>query len=318
MNTTIRNFLIQQGIDITSDKFEEYIDTDFNFNRIISKYVIYKNTMSSQIPIANVRGNAESYGESSLSGIAELLGNFFNENGTGYESRSLGMLEYSSDEVVDQLRRSFTTDPMYVDECGDNSYKIGQNGMHRYHILKFHYLKERLGMPPEDENAIKALNEKYTIDYQVKHIDYTKTYCAYFLDRVKQCNGIWVENELVNFEKTGNAIVTQVAGEETKSQIMDDDSLVSVTRDLILRFLANPGPQVDSYLSLWEAYLSGNSSFKMFLSEKMPEVLDKVNIMTGKTQNSVIDSIFSENSSVQQGTEENIENWGDSPWEMAD
>ena len=50
----------------------------------------------------------------------------------------------------------------------------------------------------------------------------------------------------------------------------------------------------------------------------MPEVLDKVNIMTGKTQNPVIDSIFSENSSVQQGTEENIENWGNSPWEMAD
>ena len=185
MNNTIRNFLIQQGIDITSDKFEEYIDTDFNFNRTISKYVIYKNTMSSQISIANVRGNAESYGESSLSGMAELLGDFFDENGSGYEYRSLGMLKYSSDEVVDQLRRSFITDPMYVNECGDNSYKIGQNGMHRYLILKFHYLKERLGISPDNENAIKALDEKYTIDYQVKYIDYTKTYCAYFLDRVK-------------------------------------------------------------------------------------------------------------------------------------
>jgi hypothetical protein len=210
------------------------------------------------------------------------------------------MLEYSSEEVVDKLRRSFITDPMYVNECGENSYEIGQNGMHRYHILKFHYLKERLGISPDDVDAIVALDEKYKVDYQVKHVDYTKTYCAYFLDRVKQCDRILVENEVIDREKTGNSIVTQVIGKESKEQIMDDDSLVNVTRDLLLRFLDSPIPQAQSYLSSWEGYLAGTESFKEFLSIKMPEVLEKINIKLKEKESKTSFDFFNEEFSVSE------------------
>jgi hypothetical protein len=225
------------------------------------------------------------------------------------------MLEYSTDDVLDKLRRSFITDPMYVNECGENSYAIGQNGMHRYHILKFHYLKERLSISPDDKDAIKALDEKYKLDYQVKPIDYTKTYCAYFLDRVKQCDRIWVENELEDYKKTGRAIVTQVSGKESQKQTMEDASLVGVTNSLMLKFLDSSESQVDSYLSIWGTYLSTNSSFKMFLTENMPEVLEKINMKIKEKETKTTFDFFNEGLSVSEGGLENpVETLSSDDW----
>lgn len=72
------------------------------------------------------------------------MGNFFGDKNDGYHTRSLGMLDYTSEEIVPKLQNSFEVEPMILDEVDDGKYCISTNGMHRYTILRIHYLLDKL------------------------------------------------------------------------------------------------------------------------------------------------------------------------------
>ena len=285
MNNTIKKFLESQGVDVNSQQFLNSAKLDYDHNGIVKSHGIYKEEVPLKISVSKVRSGNDTFPETSLEGMAEALGCYFNENGSGYEKRSLGMLEYSSEEIVDQLESSFTTAPMSLYECGQDSYEIGYNGMHRYHILKFHYLKELLSIDYDDKAAIEELDKKYSIEYMVRPVDYIKTYCAYFLDRTKQCDKITVENELVNYAITDKAIVRQVSGQEIKSEVMDNAVLIATVRKQLNKFLENDtNPQVRSFMSIWSLYINQIENLREFLVTHMPEVIEKINAGLTKEQ----------------------------------
>jgi len=52
------------------------------------------------------------------------------------------MLDYSSEEIIEKLSSSFNDEPICVQEIDKGKYAISTNGMHRYSVLRAHYLLE--------------------------------------------------------------------------------------------------------------------------------------------------------------------------------
>ena len=156
------------------------------------------------------------------------MSNFFSESGDGYQQRSLSMLEYSTDEVVDKLKSSYEKEPLKLEEADKGKFVVGSNGMHRFNVLKAHYLKELSMLDENDQIGKERLRKKYTIPAYVDEVDYVKTYSACIIGLLNNIQETKFEVSPEFDEKwqhTGNVVVKSLGDIEFK-KVMNDEQLL--------------------------------------------------------------------------------------------
>lgn len=201
-NNTINKFLNEKNIDSSFIEINEnavcYNKRDIN--SIISKYGMYKNRIVQKVCVDSVIGKYRGKTQKVLNELNDL----FNEDAESYRKRSVSMLKYDSEEVVNCLKNSFIAEPIELKEIKKGKYIIGNNGMHRVNLLRVHYFNElnKCNSPEQ----IKALKIKYTIDVNVEMLDVIKTYSRYLISFIN--SDITIEDEIdENFLKTENVIL---------------------------------------------------------------------------------------------------------------
>lgn len=213
MNATVLEFL--QKHQIPSPDSAKGINFSIKSADQVN-HVVNNNKLSlaedarTKVSVANIVGYDYRYMDLVSYNFLENLSHFYDAHGTGYQTRSISMLEYSTEEIMDKLTPSFSKEPIRVIEAEKGIYTIGENGLHRYHVLRAHYMKELARLNPNDTEAIAKLNEKYTIDAIVTQPDYACTYFAYFIKRIALAIGLEnidfsVEYDQ-DFNKTGNIV----------------------------------------------------------------------------------------------------------------
>ncbi len=153
------------------------------------------------------------------------LSDYFDRDGCGYCSRSLGLLQIGTEELMDKLADSFIYDPIQIDEFDKNIYGIGSNGMHRFHVIKMHYLAELLKNP----QAAEDLREKYTFPVKAVDLDFTKTYSRYLIETLCPMRFRFETEYDESWTQTGRVIISEKKN-NGKSRAFTDAELVDFTR----------------------------------------------------------------------------------------
>lgn len=206
MNKPVEKFLTENDYDFdNADYYSFCVKSDADINPFLIHFYIPGKSFKTNVSIANILGY--SYESFNLScNLISNLSRYFDEEGTSYQVRSLGMLTMDRETCIETMKKVSIDDTVHVRECDENKYIITSNGMHRYHVLRFHYLNELSKIDANDETQIKQLQEKYTIPVEVKQPDYFKTYAYFILNRLNP--EISLSNEYdSNFNTTGNAVV---------------------------------------------------------------------------------------------------------------
>ena len=150
-----------------------------DLNEIVAKYEMQSNSEERKVSIANIYGVHDKMDEIDYS-FPEILDYFFDEQGDGYHSRSVSMLDYNEENVIDGLESSFRIEPMILIEMDYNKYFVLTNGIHRFIVLKSLYLSAKRKC--QNESEIVELNQRFTIPVKVTKVDFIKTYCKYLID----------------------------------------------------------------------------------------------------------------------------------------
>lgn len=229
MNETVEKFLKKNGISNNREDYQVFSRS--NINPILGKYVVPGNQRIEEVSIANILGYGDAHFSSDLTNnICDNLDHFFDAEGSSYQRRSLGMLDYSSDDAIRELKQVSETDYIEVLECETNKYVIGDNGMHRYNILRFHYLNQLAKINREDPVEIRNLNEKFKIKVKIQTCDFTKTYCYYLLKMLVPSIIKLEATYDENYKFTGETSI-QTADHET--HIFSDEELLVLLKEAI-------------------------------------------------------------------------------------
>lgn len=233
-------------------------------NNIISEYRISGDTIQDNVCLSNILGYDYNWRNIRRENIFYNLNHFFDKNGDGYHSRSVSMLEYTSSEVVDKLKKSFEVEPILVDEINPNQYIISTNGLHRFHVLKIHYLTELANAALSDNVKIDEINAKYTIPVQVCKVNYFRTYCNFMLNAIFE--NVWVSEERdSNFNKTGKMKIEY----QDNKLILTDDEVITLINDNLYK---------NSYFcsTIVENYYKKYGTFKEFIDENFPSLIPMI------------------------------------------
>lgn len=263
-NEDTLNFLEKNGLSIDSvatiNDSEREIVEGKDIDSIVEFVSLFFEEENKIVSIADVVG----YDEPKRKDIFESISTLFDSNGDTYYARSVGMLDYSSDEVVSSLERSFIVEPMKVKEIANDKYLIDGNGMHRYTVLRIHYLLDKYrGMFTEEE-----LRKKYEIPFISKKLDKIKTYCSYLLKLVRP--ELWVKSDIdEDYRKTGKV---NIFNENTKERlVLADDELIVYVQEII----ANCKIDVPVLIRL-SNQVEKNKEFLDFLQNYFTFLLDEI------------------------------------------
>lgn len=252
-----RNGILLEDLSSILGK-ERRIVESFELDSITQNVSIYQESTRKSVCVADILG----YDYPQSKDIFRSLSDFFDSCGDGYHSRSVGMLKYSSDEILSKLESSFLIEPMRLKEIKDNQYFIDANGMHRFTVLKIHYILEKYRGKDEGE-----LRKKFTIPVVTKRLDIVKTYCAYLMKLMNDT--ISVRNELdTNYRNTGKALVSE---EGSENRVFSDEELIIYTMELIMKY----GVDVANLIRLSNA-IENNPSFGDFLKVHFSELMDEI------------------------------------------
>ena len=258
MNNTIENFLRNNDVylDILdSDIFT--IKSDSEINPILGRYYIPGKHFKKYISIANILGFSYDIHDLSQS-LIENLSYFFDSEGTTYQKRSVGMTTMDREKCLETLKRVSSQDTVYVRECENNKYTITDNGLHRFHILRFHYINELSKIDENNTEQIKHLESKYTIPVEVQQTDYVKTYCYFILKKLIPEIRISADyND--NYELTGNSVVK--IGD--KQKVLSDEELINFLKRAIEKY----NSKLNDYIYNFEYYIEILPTFKSFLED---------------------------------------------------
>lgn len=270
LNNDAIRFIQKNGIDIDSirDTGCSHIMISEEINEIVADNLICKAGRSGDVSIADVLGFELSSDDSDL---FTNIKNLFDSNGDGYHCRSVGMLEYSSDEIMGNLRRSFQTEKMELLCFSDTEYLITDNGRHRFTVLRAHYLSEYIKVK-DDEEAVAQLRKKYEFPASISDVDYVKTYSHFILKTVlgEKCSvrADWD----TSYNYTGKSFVRYPDGQ---SVTLTDEELIDIVRENIE--LVTP----ETYQMLSD-YTDKIPSFRDFSAQYIPEVVSKPQIDDGR------------------------------------
>ena len=181
---------------------------------------------------------------------------------TNYNNRADNMLDYSSDNVMSGLYSSFNKESMVVVDMGNGDTLISENGMHRYHVLRIHYLNELSKAKTEEDR--ERLREKYTVPVKMETIDLIKTYSNFLLG----LSGldIYLSKERdEELKQTGNSILTY----KNKRYAITDNQLLDFLRKN-LGLISDRGVTIRKlcdYIPSFNDYI--HSYFPEFMQEKV-------------------------------------------------
>ena len=282
MNKTIQEFLEKNNIDYPALQQEGRlkVKSASDVNYIIARNRIFKNSYKkTRISIADILGYE--YKSQGLTGQDFIynMSNFFDIEGSGYQARSISMLNYPTDEVVDKLKPSFSREPMKIIEADKGGkYVIGDNGLHRYHVLKAHFLKEMFALSLDDKEGYNALKEKYTFDVSLSELDFTKTYSSYILKKIANFKGEsipYFSAELdQDYNYTGKLKIT--TSEPENELVLTDEQLIKFVQDRFNEYINDKS--ISSHkkqddLSLIMANYEMFDSFREYCDKNLPELV---------------------------------------------
>lgn len=271
MNECNAEFFRRNGIvieDICS-RIDCGIRTNEDVNPIIAEYGFQTDSEKEMISIADIVGYDTEFRGINKINIFLSLDNFFKEGGDGYHTRSLGMLDFNKDNIVEQLKQSFELEPMSLIETGEGSYTILNNGLHRYTLLRILYLSE-IAHANGDKEKIAEIGKKYTIPAEVTGVDLDKTYCKYLLQRVTdEYNEMKVKDIETeydgNYKRTGNAVIKYENGDK---EVLTNEQMLELTKERVYEdqsFSKN-------YTELQRVY-DKYPSFRMFIDEEFADII---------------------------------------------
>ncbi len=261
LGLTDDDLVLLSKIDATTIKSSEDINPIIDANRINEN-----NTTDTKVSVADILGY--DYKEKELSDdIFENLGHFFDESGRDYQKRSLSMLDYSTAEVLENLKPSFAKEPIRLDESDEGVYVVNGNGFHRFHVIKAHYLKELAKMEmkykkmldeikqkyksdvdkkeklekeieQQEYQELQALRKKYEIDVTVNRINYAKTYSAYILKKIADDKNVdlQVYKEYKNGEYT-DGVTIDINDGKRKITYEDEKTFLTITKTYFDKYL---------------------------------------------------------------------------------
>lgn len=257
------DFLKRNGTSY--EELREKVDTRLyslkDIDYIVNSYLIRLDREPKQVSIADIVGYDYEFANTiNTNDIFESFPNFFQTNGDSYHTRANAMLEYTGDNIVQGLLRSFKVEPIKIGATPKGKYIIDVNGLHRYTVLRSLYLIElsRLG---EDKEAITELNSKYTIPVEASEIDYIKTYSHYVLVTLGIVRYISKEYDN-NYNATGNA---RVEFSNKQRKIMSNSELIK----LVTTSLMENKHQWIFFMN----YLNKSEEFRTFIETVCPEML---------------------------------------------
>ena len=206
MNICNKNFLKNNNIDI--DEITRDLDCRiYNFGQI--NPILYDNKFEEKevqkdVCVGDILGKNSNRNSGN---IFKMMDECFDENGDGYYTRSLEMLELNAGNAIERLKTSFQYEPIKCACVEDDKYVIMTNGLHRFIVLKILYLKE-INEAKGNKAQIKEIRNKYTIPMDVVNINSNKAYCKYLLEKT---NPLWIDrceivNEKQEIDENGNII----------------------------------------------------------------------------------------------------------------
>ena len=163
------------------------------------------------------------------------------------------------------LEDSFESEPIVVHHIHENNNMIHTNGLHRYTVLRTHFLNESYGLDKESEEY-QALRQKYTFPAKIISVDLVKTYSNFLLS-INPNLKFYVRMEYdENWKMTGNVEIT-INGMD--KQILNDEQLITLTRETILSSL-------DSHtMKSIEKAIENNEEFAKYIETYIPELMVK-------------------------------------------
>ena len=231
MNEDVRRFLEKNNIDV--EEVNKAIDCNLMLPRQVNPIAsmpghgYFKMVEDKFISIADIVGY-DYEGRVTDPNIFHSMDSFFDSRQEyGYKARSIGLLDYSSETILEELKGSFETEPVEVDGMGNNNYVVSKNGLHRYTILRALYLNEYKKCNG-DKKKIEELKHKYTIPAKVRELDELKTYSIFLLNKLDNIQR--VENGHDNYlrEYNDKIIVDRKDGTEIK---LTRDELASFVQE---------------------------------------------------------------------------------------
>ena len=233
------------------------------FNPLIRRYGIFSSVYEyKNISVADIIGVDHFKYRFHGQNILESFNMFFKKEGEGYQQRALGLLEYKSGkELLDALQKDGrSTSDMRVEELEDGTYMIVTNGLHRFTILRFHYLLDSM----KKEKSEEELREIYKIPVLLEQkLDLKKTYINYLTRRVLG----YISN--ICFDNEEDKITIYYSNDNTPT-ITNENDLMSVIRNSIDTL--HPGMLME-----FSEYYNKCNSFKVFIDENVPELSCKIN-----------------------------------------
>ncbi len=266
-NEIIKKFIHENDIDVERIRNlpEAKTLTGKEINPIAFDYGIWKKNEEKIISITDIIG-AYNFMYDKHDNIIDSMRSYFGDHSNTYASRADGMLSYSNNEIIEKLSYSFKKEPICISEYEPNEYTISSNGMHRYHLLRIHYLNEvtRPGITKEEKERLK---QKYSIPVRVAKLDYIKTYCNFVLSLVN--NDYYLSNEYDdNYMLTGNAIVKTPNND---NQVLNDNQLVMYVKNKLKEMN-------ELYIPYIEHMCKNIKSLSLFVETYLPELKeDRIN-----------------------------------------
>ena len=273
------SFLLSTGLSVTTMDFINYLNIDAktfmsnpdnnhksskDINPIISEYGIFDYiNQEKNISVRDILGHDAVVNCGGYKGknILYTFENFFEKNGDGYHTRALELLEYKSgEELLKGLeKRNHDTLDMKVRQMEDGKYVIAGNGLHRFSILRFHYLLDCM----KKEKSEEELYELYKIPVKlVSTTNFKKTYCNYLLQKanltISYISFNYKEDEIIIYYKSSS-----------QRQIINEEKLLHLTIQSI---------EMLDYESLREItkFYNQYASFKQFIDTYIPNLLNKI------------------------------------------
>lgn len=265
-------------MNVLKKKCELGVKSSRDVNDIVHSYFIGKDEEKKKVYIANIVGYNYNTMRLDNTNIIDNMSYFYDEDGTSYSTRSLNLLNLSTDEVVYRLSDSFTRDPIYLLEADKGKFVIDSNGLHRLHVLKAHYLKELSELDKKDTMGYKILKDKYTIETVVRQIDFTKTYAWFLLQRLAMYydSDIDIRQQYNNEGKNTGNVFVELNGE--KSVLLSEKQLVNLLRNEMSKFLkGNSFSKLDKtqFIDYVNKNLGKYASFKEFFKQNLQEIYNE-------------------------------------------
>ena len=238
--------------------------TSAHINSIISEYGVFDYVNEEKvISVADIIGHDGSInvdgGCYKGANILHTFENFFDKNGDEYHARSLGLLEYKSgEELIEGLkRRNQDTLSMKIKHIEDGKYIIASNGLHRFSVLRFHYLLDCM----KKEKSEEELRELYKIPVILESTtNFKKTYCNYL---IKKANP---DVSYILYNSRKDEIIIEYKSGKPR-QIINEEELLSLAIESVDML---DTMTLDDILYFYDIY----NSFHQFVDQYIPNVLE--------------------------------------------